>query len=58
MPNAMLSTRDHSPEPLYRVMHNGKYVQFFYRYDNAVAFIDHAVSLGFNRDSYMIDEGF
>lgn len=58
MPNAMLCTRDFDPQPIYRVLRNGEYVQFFYNYDNAVAFIDNAVSLGFYPESYTIDEGF
>ena len=58
MPNAMLTERDFNPLPIYRVIHDGRYVQFFHNYDNAVAYIDNCVFLGFDRNAYTIDEGF
>jgi hypothetical protein len=54
----MLTERDFNPLPIYRVIHDGRYVQFFHNYDNAVAYIDNCVFLGFDRNAYTIDEGF
>jgi hypothetical protein len=53
----MLSESDRNPMPIYRVYRNGEYIQFFYDYDKALAFVNFAQSL-VAADVFMIDEGF